>query len=63
MFSLVGFLLTGYGLITGSSSELYKRSLGMNVNLWWGLVLLIFGGTMLYFAWRGSKQPPDSENH
>jgi len=29
---------------------MYERSLGINVNLWWGIVLLLFGATMLWLA-------------
>ena len=58
MFSLVGAMLFLYGLVTGSSHpELYERSLKLNVNLYWGLLLLVFGATMLLLAWRGSKNP------
>lgn len=57
MFSLVGAMLFIYGVVTGSHPEVYKCSLDINVNLYWGLVLLVFGGSMLTFAWRGSKQP------
>ena len=57
MFSLIGALLVIYGLVTGSNAEVYQRSLGLNVNLYWGLVLLVFGGWMLTMAWRGSKKP------
>jgi hypothetical protein len=56
MFSLIGVLLVGYGLMTGSDTEMYKRSMDINVNLRWGLVLLVFGGAMLAMAWRGGKQ-------
>jgi hypothetical protein len=56
MFSLIGALLVLYGLITNSNNELYARSLGLNVNLVWGLVLLVFGGMMLFLAWRGGKK-------
>jgi hypothetical protein len=58
MFSLLGALLTIYGLAT-SSDSIYQSSLGLNVNLWWGLVLLLFGGLMLGFALvsRFSKKP------
>ena len=56
MFTLVGLLLTGYGLITGSNAELYKCSLGININLWWGVVLLVFGGSMTFFAAIGAKK-------
>jgi hypothetical protein len=63
MFSLVGVLMVGYGLATGSDAAMYKRSLDINVNLIWGLVLLVFGGAMTFFAWRDSKKPgtPDKK--
>ena len=57
MFSLIGAMLVIYGLVTGSDAELYQSSLGINVNLIWGLLLLVFGGAMLIMAWRGSKEP------
>ena len=57
MFSLVGAMLVIYGFATGSDTALYQRSLDINVNLYWGLVLLAFGGSMLALAWRGSRQP------
>lgn len=50
MFSIFGALLTAFGLI--SNKEIYARSLGINVNLQWGLVLLAFGLVMLAFALR-----------
>jgi protein-S-isoprenylcysteine O-methyltransferase Ste14 len=58
MFTMIGALMVIYGLVTGSDAELYKSSLGMNVNLFWGLLLLVFGGWMLIMAWRAGKQPP-----
>jgi hypothetical protein len=61
MFSLLGVMLVIYGLVTGSDTELYRRSLGSNVNLYWGMVLLVFGGFMLTFAWRDSRKPSDGE--
>ncbi len=57
MFSLVGVLMVGFGLATGSDAAMYQRSLDINVNLIWGLVLLVFGGAMTFFAWRDSKKP------
>lgn len=56
MFSLIGFILFVYGLVTGSNAEMYRRSLDMNVNLYWGLLLLVFGGWMLFMAWKSSKK-------
>ncbi|HVO12776.1 MAG TPA: hypothetical protein VMX54_18670 [Vicinamibacteria bacterium] len=51
MFGIFGLLLAGYGLMT-SGSAIYQRSLGLNVNLAWGAVLVVFGGIMLWFGWR-----------
>lgn len=59
MFSLIGIILVVFGLFTGSNPETYQRSLGMNVNLYWGLLLVVFGGTMLMLAWRGRQNKPD----
>ncbi len=56
MFSLIGALLVIYGLITNSNAETYARSLGINIDLYWGLLLLVFGGTMLTLAWRGAQK-------
>ncbi len=56
MFSLIGVLLTLNGLLTASDAEMYKKSLGININLIWGVVLLVFGAFMLVMAWRGSQK-------
>ena len=50
MFSLFGAMLTIFGLISDPAA--YRKSLGININLVWGLVLLAFGVTMLVFALR-----------
>lgn len=54
MFSIFGALLTIYGLV--SDKAIYERSLGVNVNLQWGLVLLVFGLAMLGLALRGGRK-------
>jgi len=51
MFFLLGLLLVVYGFITGGDA-MYSRSLDVNINLWWGLVMLIFGTVMLLMGWR-----------
>lgn len=58
MFSLIGALLLIYGLATNSDTEMYRHSLGANINIIWGIVQLIFGGAMLLGAVRGRKTPP-----
>lgn len=50
MFSILGVLITLFGVFTRSDSEMYKVSLGMNVNIIMGIVMLVFGLTMLYFS-------------
>jgi cytochrome c biogenesis factor len=59
MFSLLGAMLVIYGLATSGNAELYRHSLGINVNFYWGLLLLVFGGAMLGLAWKSSQSKPD----
>ena len=56
MFTLVGALMVVFGLATGSNTELYQRSLGININLIWGVVLLVFGVLMLFLAISAKKK-------
>jgi hypothetical protein len=51
MFTLIGLLLTGFGVVNRAGS----LSLGIDINLIWGGVLLGFGALMLFFAWRGGN--------
>jgi hypothetical protein len=55
MFSIFGAMLTVYGL--ASDKTIYGRSLGINVNLWWGLAVLAFGLGMLALALRARGTP------
>jgi len=59
MFTLFGLLLVIYGAVGDKS--IYQRSLGINVNLGWGAVLLVFGVVMLVLGRRGSAtaEPAD----
>jgi multisubunit Na+/H+ antiporter MnhG subunit len=52
LFVILGVLLAGYGLL--SSPAIYQRSLGIDINLWWGAALLAFGLAMLALAWRAA---------
>jgi len=62
MFTLVGMILTAFGLATRGSA-IYAASLGINANFWWGLVLLVFGAAMLLLGRRSQKRlaslPPE----
>jgi multisubunit Na+/H+ antiporter MnhG subunit len=57
MFSLIGVLLTVFGLF--GDQTIYQRSLAINVNLWWGIIMLIFGLAMLLLGLRGTRAKQD----
>ena len=52
MFSLMGMVLAAFGLATKDNMALYQRSLGINANLWWGLVVLVFGQILFQMGRR-----------
>jgi uncharacterized membrane protein YidH (DUF202 family) len=58
MFSLIGVLLTGYGAVNRAASITKIDGQEININLIWGVVLLVFGALMLLGAVRGRKTPP-----
>ncbi len=53
LFSLLGLLLVGYGLL--SDPRMYQVSLGININAWAGGGMLVFGALMLGSAWLGGR--------
>jgi drug/metabolite transporter (DMT)-like permease len=56
LFSVLGVLLTVWGWVTNGDASLYGRSGGVNINLWWGVVLLITGLLFIVFARRGRPE-------
>jgi hypothetical protein len=56
IFTVFGLIIAGYGL--WGDHTVYARSLGYNVNLDWGLVLLLFGLAMLRLALRARRPRP-----
>jgi hypothetical protein len=54
MFSLLGALLAVYGAV--GPKAIYAKSLDININLWWGQVMLIFGLVMLWLAQRANAK-------
>ena len=62
MFTLIGLLLTGFGAAKSSESMTKIAGQDININLIWGIVLLVFGVLMVFFAFRGAKKtnPPKS---
>lgn len=50
MFATMGAILAGYGLLGDRS--IYARSLGININLVWGAVLMVFAACLLGISAR-----------
>lgn len=59
LFLALGLLLMIFGL--ASNPQLYERSLGVNINLWWGIVMLLFGLALLALGYRGHRHPAHSD--
>jgi hypothetical protein len=60
LFSFLGAALAVFGIF--SDRDIYRVSLDINVNLGWGLALLVFGLTMLAFGWNKGRQGERSES-
>jgi len=54
LFSIIGLLLLLFGAF--SNPAIYQRSLGININLWWGGVMLGFGVLMFIFGRSGKRK-------
>jgi hypothetical protein len=59
MFTFIGALLTFYGVYSRSNVS-HAGGTDININLIWGIVLLIFGVLMLLGALGGKKNPPSA---
>lgn len=56
MFSIIGALMTIYGLIAKPDPAQYHQAAGTNINLVWGICLLIFGAWMLFMAIKAKSK-------
>ena len=60
MFTLIGALMIGYGVLKATASTVLVAGQSININLIWGIALLVFGVLMLAGAVRGGKKPPSA---
>jgi hypothetical protein len=60
MFLSIGALMLGYGVLTWNS-PIYAQSLGNNINVLWGSVMVLFGGGM-YWLGRRARWQDDPAN-
>lgn len=58
LFVTIGALLAGFGIFTASNAEMYVKSGGININLWWGVAMLVTGALFLFAARRRAARPP-----
>lgn len=57
LFTALGLIVGGYGIATNGNAGDYQRSLGTNINLWWGIVMLVFGLAMIALARSARRHP------
>jgi hypothetical protein len=57
LFAVFGAILTADGLIA------HRLVLDVNVNLWWGLVMIAFAAIMLWLSSRAKPAPPRAVDH
>jgi hypothetical protein len=55
LFTLLGVMLAGYGLMAGSRTTSDVAPV-TNINLWWGIVMVVFGLLMLALSRRSMKR-------
>ena len=60
LFLLIGGLMSVYGLLTRGSA-VYERSMGVNLNLTWGLIMFVFG-LVMFVVGRRQKWQDDPVN-
>jgi hypothetical protein len=63
LFTIFGIMLIVFGAF--SNPSLYAQSLGINVNLIWGAVLLVFGAIMFFLGARAmffAPHPAETPN-
>jgi hypothetical protein len=52
LFLVLGLILTGFGLM--SDSAIYAKSLGQNINVFWGVIFVLFGAVVLVISRKKS---------
>jgi hypothetical protein len=56
IFLIIGGIMAVFGAVTHGDAGLYERSLGVNLNLTWGGLMMIFGAIMFFIGKRQKWQ-------
>lgn len=54
IFSIYGVIMIAFGALTDPA--IFERSMGVNIDVWWGAAMLVFGVFMGALAFRASRQ-------
>jgi hypothetical protein len=61
IFLIIGGIMGVFGVVTHGDAALYEKSLGVNLNLAWGVVMFVFGAIM-FFVGKRKKWQDDPTN-
>ena len=56
LFAIFGVLILAFGIATNSYPDMYVKSMQININLWSGILMTIFGAFMLVWAKLAKKE-------
>jgi hypothetical protein len=56
IFLIIGGIMAVFGIFTRGDAALYERSMGINMNLGWGVLMFVFGAVMFYVGRRKKWQ-------
>jgi hypothetical protein len=56
IFTIYGIILIAYG--AAANPEIFRSSMGVNIDKWWGLAMLVFGLIMGVLALRAARRNP-----
>lgn len=58
IFLVTGGMISIYGFITRGDTLIYAKSMGINMNLGWGLIMFVFG-LIMFLVGRRQKWQDD----
>jgi hypothetical protein len=61
IFLIIGGIMAVFGLVTHGDATLYEKSLGVDLNLTWGIIMFVFG-LVMFVVGRRQKWQNDPKN-